>query len=65
MGGRARECSKKRGRPKKNEAMKNQFCVKLNDKRVERLVYMMEELDMAPSQVFRLALDRLYNEMNY
>lgn len=51
-----------RGRPKKIDARKTPFTVKLNDKEKDQLVYLMEELGLSTSEVLRLALDKLYKD---
>lgn len=57
--------AKKRGRPKKRDAIKVQFGVKLNEGRIDKLIRLMEELDMSTSEVFRFALDKLYDETDF
>ena len=53
---------KKMGRPRKNNARTIQFGVKLNGKERDKLVELMENLDMSPSEVFRYALNKCYEE---
>lgn len=52
-----------RGRPKKVDARKTPFTVKLNDNERDHLVTLMEELDMNTSEVLRYALEKLYKSM--
>lgn len=56
--------SKKRGRPRKNGALKSYFGVRLDEERVEKMTVLMQELDRSSPEVIRLAIDSLYSRIN-
>ena len=56
---------KRRGRPKKNDAKRAKFSVRLSDSELKMLVFLMEELNLTAAEVFRHALKWDYEDHSF
>lgn len=54
--------NRKRGRPKKNDARKIACSAKISNREQDRLIFLMEELNMSSSEVLRYALNECYEK---
>lgn len=51
----------KKGRPKKENARKRQYRLRLNDEEYEKILYLMDTQNMKVAEILRKGVDILYN----
>lgn len=54
---------RKQGRPKKDDPRNTPFTVKLNEKEIERLMYLSETYEMTTAEIFRLGIKKLWDDI--